>query len=970
VGRIGKILWPPPKDEVKKGTVKVGKLEIDEKKIRDMGPRKSHIDELNAMFGARKSQIEPREDPPKKDGHVAIDMAARRQALGENLSKAGLIKPGNTVPPPPPPPVNRDSGPVRASSMREDDEVPTHELQALERVRTVLHEQKFNPFFTYNRVPWILEIRKEVFSPTEKLDNAALVNLIFCQIVQDVFAPSCIRISKDDTQRMRNMLNNHGVTPRNALDNHKAQVKKSVIDTARDWPYYFARLYPVNGGTRMRHIDTLAVSHSGVRLLSRDKDLIDDQFKVHHHYRFEEIVDVSVPQEKTLQLHIKDNYVMVYSPKASQIKRFIDSYCIEAEKSSIYVRAIKNYVTREKTLLSFQVGDIIKLTKHDMPIDKGWMYGALHGQTGMFPAEYVTQLARHEVEHVQGGGVKGSENSDALYNMPPDTGKLSMLEFAMMYFRESPFRYELKRNEKTGSIHGTFKLISSIKAKSMQKEHNKKRGISDWTWKEQSDMVKWTKSPIQASLLKFESPSMNRLSVECFFCLMRFMGDYPLENNQQQMDCVYTILKACYSYNEVRDEVYCQIVKQLTNNRSMKQDSSQQGWRLLTLITSYFDCSDILKPYLFNYLEQTAYDQQRQHQSLAAMCLTNLRTTFKYGGRKNVPSKVEVEAVTRGRNTKRQMCVLPGGANVVLNIRSCSVVQDAIDQICTRLEINDAVEKEEYSIFYVIESEDRYSPLKPEDYIFDITSELTNQKKQFYLLFQRSSWVFNIHLDGNIQYIDVMYHAVIMDYHDGFFLPMSKPNVVPDYIKQQLVKLAAFQIRAGDEQKMPTLKEIMAKVPRNAQQLSDMTPQKWSNDVQTELSKSGRLSPQQAKCAFLEMLSRWPLFGSTFFSIKSVADPRVKGNALLAINKAGVHFLHPKSHETLITFPMGDIISTRRTVVDNSITYLDIKCGNLMTHSVTRVETNQGSEISGLIGQYIKINNHIKNPVTPAQRYD
>ena len=29
---------------------------------------------------------------------------------------------------------------------------------------------------------------------------------------------------------------------------------------------------------------------------------------------------------------------------------------------------------------------------------------------------------------------------------------------------------------------------------------------------------------------------------------------------------------------------------------------------------------------------------------------------------------------------------------------------------------------------------------------------------------------------------------------------------------------------------------------------------------------------------------------------QSVADQRVKGNSLLAINKAGVHFLHPKSH--------------------------------------------------------------------------
>ncbi len=39
---------------------------------------------------------------------------------------------------------------------------------------------------------------------------------------------------------------------------------------------------------------------------------------------------------------------------------------------------------------------------------------------------------------------------------------------------------------------------------------------TDWTWKEQVDMVKWSRSPIQASLLKFESPQINKLAIECF----------------------------------------------------------------------------------------------------------------------------------------------------------------------------------------------------------------------------------------------------------------------------------------------------------------------------------------------------------------------------------------------------------------------------------------------------------------------
>ena len=56
------------------------------------------------------------------------------------------------------------------------------------------------------------------------------------------------------------------------------------------------------------------------------------------------------------------------------------------------------------------------------------------------------------------------------------------------------------------------------------------------------------------------------------------------------------------------------------------------------------------------------------------------------------------------------------------------------------------------------------------------------------------------------------------------------------------------------------------------------------------------LPATMAKSTFLDILSKWPLFGSTFFLIKSVADSRVEGECHLAINKDGVHFLRAKTH--------------------------------------------------------------------------
>ncbi len=65
---------------------------------------------------------------------------------------------------------------------------------------------------------------------------------------------------------------------------------------------------------------------------------------------------------------------------------------------------------------------------------------------------------------------------------------------------------------------------------------------SDWTWKEQVDLVKFTKLPIPASLLQLNSNELNKLALEGFVSIMKYMGDYPMAKGQSEIDSVYTIL--------------------------------------------------------------------------------------------------------------------------------------------------------------------------------------------------------------------------------------------------------------------------------------------------------------------------------------------------------------------------------------------------------------------------------------------
>ena len=114
--------------------------------------------------------------------------------------------------------------------------------QALEDIKTKLYTPPTTTHVTYDRVPWTLKIRKELFSPSETVTSPLAINLIFCQIVTDVFSPLCIRLSPEDRSRMKTLLDEYEVGLKNVFSNqHKLSTKKNIIDMAKEFPTYFAR---------------------------------------------------------------------------------------------------------------------------------------------------------------------------------------------------------------------------------------------------------------------------------------------------------------------------------------------------------------------------------------------------------------------------------------------------------------------------------------------------------------------------------------------------------------------------------------------------------------------------------------------------------------------------------------------------------------------------------------------------------
>lgn len=148
----------------------------------------------------------------------------------------------------------------------------------------------------------------------------------------------------------------------------------------------------------------------------------------------------------------------------------------------------------------------------------------------------------------------------------------------------------------------------------------------------------------------------------------------------------------------------------------------------------------------------------------------------------------------------------------------------------------------------------------------------------------------------------------------------------------------------------PAMKETKFLLPKPALTQRDIKPAQWVQMVQSHWTQTAPLHSIQAKAQLLEILSKWPLFGSSFFAIKRNGDQQI-----LALNKHGVHFLNLLTHETISSVPYGDVISTRKVRAESGTLYLEMKCGNLFQQRVARIQTDQAHEIARLIRQYMSL---------------
>nr|XP_057906331.1 unconventional myosin-XV isoform X2 [Doryrhamphus excisus] len=852
-----------------------------------------------------------------------------------------------------------------------------------EIIQTKLHSRTSDEYYTYTNIPWKLYLRKEVFYPKETLNDPLMLDLIFKQIVHDTFSEACIRITQEERQKMKTLLAENRVDQ--VSGTHNENVKKKVVAMARDsWEIYFSRLFPASGSVGTG-VQVLSVSHQGIKLLKlvRSSSNAPDYFRVLRPYSYSDILFLSIPSKNMLEFNLVNEKLILFSAKAPQVKSMIDDFLTEIKKDSEYVVAVRNYINEDRTLLSFHKGDIMRLQrmdglaagksygcivkkkvmlleelKRDTP-DFGWRFGAVYGTSGVFPSEYVRPVAapdflllpteRAEPRDRQGrvaasaavavamGSSIAAQELDLSTEVVKDThvdspgedlddliqygSQYHMMEFAKRYFREA------------------------------QRNRNDPKARKGKECREPADMIKFSKSVLQESLIEFSDNAMNRVAADISSAIMKFMGDLPMKGQTEQ-DLVTVILKLSADHGLMKDEAYCQVMKQVTANNSTKPDSCQRGWRLLYILTAFHRCSHVMKPFLFSFLHDACVGIGLQYQGIAKACEQNLRKTFQYGGRVQYPNTMELKAMMAGRSSKRQLFLLPGGMERHLKIKTCSVALDAIEELCYEMDLHRVEALDEYAIFLVTHRGQNVRPLNKREYILDVATEAEPVDANYSLWFRRVIWSLALKLDNEL-YVTMHYNQVLPDYLKALLSVVPQGKASEQHL-QQIARLAALQHRAKDTTYLPTIRELQECVP--PQFYSKQNPQQWLNMATQHMQQVQPLNPHQSRAQFLGLVSAFSMFGSSFFYIQSSSSASIKAPCILAVNLNGLHFLNKDTHEAMMRFPLKEIQSTRtqRPTSGSSYPYVELLIGDLLSQRVTQLQLEQGLELCRVVAMHME----------------
>merc|ERR1719461_1947751 len=526
------------------------------------------------------------------------------------------------------------------------------------------------------------------------------------------------------------------------------------------------------------------------------------------------------------------------------------------------------------------------------------------------------------------GGVNGNHPDNyGLGGVPEKPHTLE--DYAVDHFRPPPKRTMSKGLTLTSASRRSKSGAGSVNGASVP-------GMTD----DNGGLWRHSREPLKLPLLKklMNKEELRDEACLIFHAVLKYMGDLPSRRTRTGNELTDQIFEGPLKHEILRDEVYCQIMKQLTDNRNRL--SEERGWELMWLATGLFACSQGLMK------ELTAFQRTRRH-PIAMDSVQRLQKTLRHGQRKYPPHQVEVEAIQHKTTQIFHKVYFPDDTDEAFEVDSSTRAKDFCQNIAQRLNLRSS---EGFSLFVKIA--DKVISVPEGDFFFDFVRHLTDWIKKarptrdgttpqftYQVFFMKKLWTNTV--PGKDRNADVIFH-----FHQEL------PKLLRGYhqcTNEEASTLAALIYRVKHaESKVDIATVLKSLLPSDL--LKKMSSYEWKKEIVRAYNKDSGMSPDEAKVAFLKVIYRWPTYGSAFFEVTQVSDPNLPASLLVAINKQGLNLIQPEGKEILATLPLSHIMHWA-----SSPSTFCLTVGDSASFSKLALETPLAYKMDDLLTSYIAL---------------
>lgn len=464
-------------------------------------------------------------------------------------------------------------------------------------------------------------------------------------------------------------------------------------------------------------------------------------------------------------------------------------------------------------------------------------------------------------------------------------------------------------------------------------------------------VLRWKNEVIKTALHITRDGELNTQAVQIFRNVTGFMGDRC--SGKPRIDHCQKILSNVLQSPEVmRDETYCQIIKQVTGNPSA--ESTAAGWQLLAACLATFPPSSELAPHVGSYLSHHLSPTSEW----PGFCLHALPKICELGARRELPTEVEVESTIRQIGTTVRIFFVDGKC-ASMPVDPWTTAAALVRALCRLLGICDM---QPFAIFEV-STDDEERALDADERVLDVvaywhrieTKNTPQAASAVSATIAAKVVAENFHFKFKVRYFfDVGFEdeaAVEMMYIQ------AKHDVVDaryPCAEQDALTLAALQFQEEFGDALTNVHDCKYLKGRLGRYFADrVVANKREDELGRKLltlrAKLSGYSSIEARLSYLDYVRSWKIYGSTYFVAEPKQNRQVLSQIILAVNVRGIMVIDPETNGFQQEYPYSKIITW-----GYSPTSFVVVTGDAIKQAKNYFKTDHGREISFMVKSYVQ----------------